>query len=138
MTVIDTSAFIKLVIKEEGWKGVLPFLDPSADPTAPDFMIVEAANVIWKYCRLRRGLKPDAGARLLGSVMRVVKGGLIRLEPSLPLVERSFQLADELGVPVYDALFLALAESLDQPLVTCDRRQAEAGRSAGLRVTQLT
>jgi predicted nucleic acid-binding protein len=44
--------------------------------------------------------------------------------PHLPLLERVWQLRDRLSA--YDAVFVALAELLDAPLVTCDAKLAAA------------
>lgn len=41
-----------------------------------------------------------------------------------PLLGRIFELRD--NVSAYDAAYVALAEGLDAPLVTCDRRLAAA------------
>jgi predicted nucleic acid-binding protein len=42
--------------------------------------------------------------------------------PHLPLVERAWELRANLSV--YDGVYVALAELLGAPLVTCDRRLA--------------
>jgi predicted nucleic acid-binding protein len=44
--------------------------------------------------------------------------------PHLPLLERAFAL--RANATFYDALYLALAEVIDAPLVTCDSRLARA------------
>ncbi len=49
--------------------------------------------------------------------------GLVRY-PALPLMRRAFELRD--NVTAYDAVHVVLAERLDCPLVTADRRPAAA------------
>jgi len=49
-----------------------------------------------------------------------------------PLRERVWQLRHQFTS--YDATYLALAEALDAPLVTCDRRLATKGHRAEVRV----
>jgi predicted nucleic acid-binding protein len=45
--------------------------------------------------------------------------------PHVPLLGRAWELRDSLGV--YDAVYVALAELLEAPRVTCDERLARAG-----------
>jgi len=44
--VIDSSAFSKYLIKEEGWEKVIQYLDPRLEPHAVDMLIIETTNVI--------------------------------------------------------------------------------------------
>ena len=48
----------------------------------------------------------------------------IRVVPSAPLLPRVWELRHNLTV--YDACYVALAEAIDQPLLTADRRLANA------------
>jgi predicted nucleic acid-binding protein len=48
----------------------------------------------------------------------------VRRYPHLALVERAWELRHTLAV--YDGVYVALAELLEAPLVTCDRRLARA------------
>ena len=52
----------------------------------------------------------------------------LRRYPHVPLLERAWELRD--NVSAYDAMYVALAELLDAPLVTCD---ASLARAAGVR-----
>ncbi|CAN5260009.1 hypothetical protein BH24ACT7_BH24ACT7_20530 [soil metagenome] len=61
----------------------------------------------------------------------------MELFPTLPLRERAFALGDDLTVA--DALFVALAESLGEPLATKDRGLATVARDhVGIRVIELS
>jgi predicted nucleic acid-binding protein len=51
---------------------------------------------------------------LLSSILQTVD--------ETPMMPRALELAFELGHPVYDCAYLALAETLDQQLVTADER----------------
>jgi predicted nucleic acid-binding protein len=64
---------------------------------------------------------------------------LISLRPLRPLAARAAALARKLDHPVYDCLYLALAEAEGAPLVTADRRFLPlARRTAGIaRVSSL-
>ena len=48
------------------------------------------------------------------------------------LAEPAFAIAGERSISVYDACYVVLAETLDAPLVTADRRLADATANAVL------
>ena len=49
-----------------------------------------------------------------------------------PHVDRALKLATEIGHPVYDCVYLAIAVHHDTHVVTADRRFATAANAAGL------
>ena len=58
---------------------------------------------------------------------------LILRYPHVPLVERAWELRANLSI--YDGVYIALAEMLEAPLVTCDRRLTDVpGHSAVVEV----
>jgi predicted nucleic acid-binding protein len=69
-------------------------------------------------------------ARLAGLLVAPVV-----LVPLEELVEPGIELAIELGLTVYDSLYLALALRGGHSLVTADRRIVEAAERAGLQAT---
>lgn len=58
------------------------------------------------------------------SVLRHLAGAPIRRKELAPLLDRIWQLRD--NVTPYDAAYIALAEDLDGPLITCDAKLAGA------------
>ena len=82
---------------------------------APDLVLVEVANALWK--KVERGLIPPESP-----VMRRPPEAWLSLE----LVRTGDLLADALGVAVshhltvYDAVYVALARRLRAPLYTAD------------------
>jgi predicted nucleic acid-binding protein len=128
--VVDASVAIKWVIDEPGSSAAAALL--SAGPLrAPDLLLVECANVLWK--KVRRG---ELSADEAGLAIRVLRQADIELLPSRPLADRALQLALELDHSAYDCLYLALALESGQPFVTADdrfvRRIAEAGLAPGV------
>ena len=81
---------------------------------APDFLALECANVLWK--KARRGQITES----VGEALADIVSGVIELRPSTPL-SRRLPLGRELDHPVYDCIYLALAEVEDAELVTADR-----------------
>jgi predicted nucleic acid-binding protein len=61
----------------------------------------------------------------------------ITLVPTVSLLERAVRLAVEIGHPVYDCVYIVLAEARGAPLATSDERLRAAIRARGLRVWRL-
>ncbi|NQV81812.1 MAG: type II toxin-antitoxin system VapC family toxin [Alphaproteobacteria bacterium] len=129
--VIDASVAIKWVVGEPGTDDALSLRRHNL--YAPDLLVSECANVLWK--KVRRGeLHPDeahAAAQLL-------ERADLHLEPSRRLMRRTTELAIALDHPAYDCLYLALAESLACDLVTADERLRDRTEAARVAVNALS
>jgi predicted nucleic acid-binding protein len=115
--VIDASVAIKWLVPEALSEEALRLLDAGEELIAPEMLMIEAANVLWRKC-LQRGLtgaEADQALRLLG------ESGL-DLRPVRPLAARALELARTLGHPVYDCVYLSLAERERATLVSADDR----------------
>jgi predicted nucleic acid-binding protein len=113
--VIDASVAIKWVIEEEGTADALA-VRRDKSPIAPDLLIPECANILWKKVR-RSQLEPseaEIAARLLARAE-------IELVGTRSLLETATRLAIELDHPTYDCIYLALAMNKGCPFVTADR-----------------
>ena len=82
-----------------------------------DGALLEVDNVMWKKVRLKQVSREQALAAV-GTMRFFFK----QLLPSEPYFRRAFELALELDHPVYDCVYLALAERETLPLVTADSR----------------
>ena len=93
-------------------------------PIAPSHFAFEAANVFHR--RVAQGeIEVDAAARL----MRLLMASGVALYQTWDLHFRALELASQLGQgAVYDAHYLALAESLNCEMWTADRRFYRAAR----------
>lgn len=124
--VVDASAALKWVLEEEGSAAASELLDKDV-LHAPDFMLLEVANVLW--AKVRRGAlsrsDADAAFRTLAAVP-------MALTPLSELIRPARSLAFALDLTVYDAVYAALAQQLDCPLATADRTLAQAMTAAGL------
>ena len=117
---LDASMVIKWFVAE-------PMSDEARLPLArrihlqaPELLLVEFANTIWK--KERRKELPDARPYLeeLAGL-----SDIITLHHDGDLVERAVRIALEMDHPIYDCLYLACAESTDLDLITADKRFAD-------------
>ena len=129
VAVFDASVALKWLITDDILAPPAFAARKAFDPVAPAFIQIEVANALWKYVRIGQVDLADAveGAAVLAKLMS--------LYPDEDLLASAQRLAARLTHPVYDCLYLSLAQRLSCPLVTADRRLAERGADLGLPVT---
>ena len=115
--VIDASVAIKWVVDEPGTPEALSLRCHRL--FAPDLLVAECANVLWK--KVRRNELTAAEALVAA---RLLQRADIELAPMRALLEPATSLAIALDHPAYDCAYLALAEHLSCDLVTADHRLA--------------
>jgi predicted nucleic acid-binding protein len=114
--VIDASIAIKWVVEEDGTDLALA-LRQKARLMAPDLIVAECANILWKKVQ-RKEISNDEA--LIAA--RLLQGAEIELVPSRALLESATRLAIELDHPAYDCLYLGLAVENGCRFVTADER----------------
>jgi predicted nucleic acid-binding protein len=112
--VIDASIVIKWVIDEDGTPEALA-LRGRGRLIAPDLLISECANILWKK-KQRNEISWDEA--ILAA--QLLQGAEIELLPTRSLLEDSTRIAISLDHPAYDCLYLALAFEKDCYFVTAD------------------
>ena len=120
MIVVDASALLEILLRTRAAKAVEDRLfAPLQTLHAPHLLDVEVAQVIRRYA---------ASGEIDGERGRLALTDLadfpLRRYPHDFLLPRIWDLRSNLTA--YDAAYIALAEALDAPLVTCDRRLATA------------
>lgn len=107
-------------MEEAGSDAARRILDRGEELAAPDLIIVEACNGAWKAERqhLMTAEQVDRMARHLPRLFT-------KLHPAEGLAPLAVRLARDLGHPVYDCLYLALAERESASMVTADLRLIE-------------
>ena len=134
--VIDTNVLVKRVIPEDDSyvdgnileqhdRGVISLI-------APDYILTECANVIWKHARRHGMSNPDLSASL-----RALQSLGVRLTPQSELLEDALRFAAAADIAVYDALFCVLAQREDAELITADLPLVNRLAGSGLRVRPL-
>ncbi len=128
--VVDASVAAKWYFAEPGHEAADRVLasrvNAERELLAPDLIVAEFTNVLWR--RVRRRECTFAAAEQILELWEVDRPELV---PCSDLAQRAFQLASSLDQSVYDCLYLALAVEIDAPLVTADRALARAARSLG-------
>lgn len=114
--VIDASVAVKWVVEEPGTSEALA-LRRKARLIAPELLIAECANILWKKAR-RKELTAEE-ARIAA---RLLQAAEFELLPTRALLEKATRLAMDLDHPASDCLYLALAVDQNCPLVTADER----------------
>lgn len=87
----------------------------------PTLLYVEVTNALLDLSRGRH-LTPEDARLALDSVMSIP----VQVTPVRELVEAAWDVANERALSAYDACYVVLAESLDAPLVTTDRRLSDS------------
>ena len=128
--VIDASIAVKWVVEEDGTPEALA-LRQKAKLIAPELLIAECANILWKKVQRGELLKDEA---LLAA--RLLQGAEIELLPTRFLFEAATRMSIEIDHPAYDCLYLALVLEKKCQFVTADERllrKLHQGRQRTLR-----
>jgi predicted nucleic acid-binding protein len=131
--ILDASVAAKVFIEEEGSEAAQTFVLSGVRLVAPEFVLVELANVAVK--RLRRG---HIALRVARHMIASVNSIFDEFVPASDLFVRAFLLATEHGFSTYDAMYVALAEERGRDLVTADVRLIDRLTGSGLPVTTRT
>jgi predicted nucleic acid-binding protein len=122
VTVLDTSGVVDFLVGEQCYSEVADLLRREGTVAGPDLLVFEVVAVFRRQVQ-QRGMNPDRAKSAIGDL-----GDLpLELFPALPLRARVWELRDNFTAA--DALFVALAERLDEPLATKDRRLGTAART---------
>ena len=115
--VLDASAAVRLILADPAATDLAERVGGAALVLAPELMLSELANTLWKLQRADRlnDLDPQ---ELLAEARELVD----RLEPDRHLQAEALALACHLNHPVYDCLYLALARREAASLISSDRR----------------
>jgi predicted nucleic acid-binding protein len=125
--VVDASVAVQWFSREPGAEAAARLLGEHRPLIAPDMMPIEVANALWK--KVRRG--DMAIADLERSLVRLLGPALVLISTA-PMLPRAARLAVELDHPVYDCVYLSLAEDQRATLATADARLRRAARARAI------
>jgi predicted nucleic acid-binding protein len=122
--VVDASVTLKWVLNEPGTQAALALF--GHELIAPELWLTEAANALWRHVRLGEASAAEALARI-----DELANAPVASVSTEPFVRRSLEIALEIRHPVYDCLYLAVAEDRNTYVITDDRRLFMAASAAG-------
>ncbi len=127
MAVVDASVYVALLNSNEpgharSWAWLQKTQEDQEPIHAPVILLAEVAAAI------SRGTGDSTLAHR--AVQGLVRTGVIQLVPvTLPLARRAAAIACEHRIRGCDALYVALADQMEDCLVTLDRQQVERGKA---------
>jgi predicted nucleic acid-binding protein len=119
--VVDSSVAIKWIVEEEDSDSAR--LLAQATLEAPDLLLTECANILWKKATMA-----DLSPRDVGDCWRLLLQAPILFTPSPDLLDAALRISLDLDHPIYDCVFLALALLRRVPLITADRKLVDSVR----------
>lgn len=132
--IIDTSALLRLFVPdgavpdglEEFFHGVNQGRHYAL---APELLLAEAGNVIWKY--MQAGiLTSEEGKAMFKDIVDMP----VRLIGHKKLVKHSLELAEMYNLTMYDSLFIALALEQGGVVFTADNKMLETAKLLHLNI----
>ena len=114
---VDASIAVKWLVAEPLREEARRLLAHRLHLHAPEILLSEFANTIWKKSRKGEILDPQPYFVELASLPEVVA-----IHPVGDLIERAAQVAVLIDHPVYDCLYLACAELTASVLITADQQ----------------
>lgn len=119
MIVVDASAVVDVLAVERSDPELRDRILLDGDLHAPHLVDVEVGQALRRLVSAGE-ISGDRAADALNDAAAL----LILRYPHLALVERAWELRENLSI--YDGVYVALAELLGTPLITCDARIAAA------------
>lgn len=133
--VIDANIACAWYLESPVSQAARDFLDAQETLIAPDLIIPEIANSLWRL--VASGRITDAQARL---IIERVPGDFQEIVSTVELREAALDLAFRLKHPAYDCFYLVLADRRNVHLITADarftRKAAEAGFGRSIRLIE--
>ena len=116
--VVDASVALKWFLPDEPLAAeALAIIRDGSALVAPDILIAEVCNAAWRSARLGR-----IGQNQMSEIAAILPRFFDTLVGAAALAPRAVVIAGELDHPVYDCLYVALAEVRQARLVTADTR----------------
>lgn len=120
MKVLDASVMVEVLLNRLSVARLAPRLfDPDEELHAPHLIDLEVAQVLRRY-QASGEMSPQRARQALITFAQMP----LERHPHWPFLERIWELRRNLTA--YDAAYVALAEVLGAPLLTCDRALASA------------
>ncbi len=116
--IVDASVMVAALVGDKDGPWALSVL-ASDTLSAPHLMAVEATNIL-RRSQLAGSISPDVASMAQADLQTLA----IEWFPYMPFADRVWELRQ--NVTSYDAWYIALAEELEAPLATIDRKLERA------------
>ena len=126
---VDASVVVKWFLTEPQSDEARRLLTPRFHLHAPDILLAEYANTIWKKVHRNEISDPQPYFDEVANLSEVVT-----FQRGSDLIDRAARIAVEMDHPVYDCLYLACAEATGSVLITADRQFAKKVTGRGVEV----
>lgn len=126
MIVIDASVILKWYFTEQNSTKALELLGlPDGTLHGPDLLAIEVNATFVREANKDKARRDDAAAFIADFARKQTDGALTLQRPSPDGMAKAAALAIDLGHPLKDCAYLALAMDLACPLLTADARFAK-------------
>jgi predicted nucleic acid-binding protein len=113
--IIDASIGVKWLVPENDSGKAIELLSES-NLIVPTLFHVEVGNALWKKAR-RKEISLAPVLPFFGALP-----DLVQTVSEVPFAARAAEMALELGHAIYDCIYLAAAEAMEDALITADER----------------
>jgi predicted nucleic acid-binding protein len=110
---------VKIITKEPGWEKLEELLRGGE---TLDLALVEVSNAIWKKTVLLGMMKYEDSIIALKAVKELLPQLLV-VHESVDFLQRAMEISLKEKIPIYDSLYIALAENKGEKLITGDKKQ---------------
>lgn len=134
--IVDASIVIEYLVVGTYTPNVISFFNQVKNTDrliVPEFCLLECTNVIWKQVRFRNMNSAD-GENLINA-LRALK---LRRTPMKRLLNRTFRIAANNNLAVYDSGYISLALYYGYPLLTLDQAQSRSAAVEGVTLIPIT
>lgn len=130
ITVLDASAAVAIAMNLPESARFRPQIETSDLVIAPDLLVAEVSNAVWKY--VKAGVVDSVqGERVLERAVGLVD----TFESSQNLYREAYAVSVDQLHPVYDALYLVLARRNNAVLATLDKRLADLATKLHIKIS---
>lgn len=114
--VVDAGVAVSWYVSGPGTEKAHALFETNELLIAPDLVMAEIGNSAWKLSRAGR-ISGDTAS----TIVYHAESAFSNLVSSAELIDRAFAIGRQLDHPIYDCLYLALAEREEARMVTTDK-----------------
>ncbi len=132
IVVVEASVAAMWFLPEPHSPNAALLLTPDYDLVSPDLLRTEVAGALLKSLR-----KKQISSRDAVEALEILSAAGVRMFPAADYVDAAFHIALDHGGSLYDGIYLALARSLNAPVVTNDARLAAVAKAGHIRALMI-